>query len=105
MSIDIREYEAEKKVQERSKKVEEKKIIVNKQDNKKKKLSYNESKELERLDKEIAKLNEDKKELEKILSEGTSNIDKIQEASSKYKEISELLDQKETRWLELSMSV
>lgn len=101
----IREYEAEKKVQERSKKVEEKKIIVNKQDNKKKKLSYNKSKELERLDKEIAKLNEDKKELEKILSEGTSNIDKIQEASSKYKEISELLDQKETRWLELSMSV
>lgn len=71
---------------------------------KKKKLTYKEQKELEQLEKDLDSLGKEKSELEKQLSSGTLPYDKIQEASARFGEIKDLLDEKEMRWLELQES-
>lgn len=67
-----------------------------------KKLSYKEQKELEQLSAEIETLTAEKDKLEAELSSGTLAADKLMEASNRIGEIMELLDDKELRWLELS---
>ncbi|MPM60045.1 Energy-dependent translational throttle protein EttA [bioreactor metagenome] len=67
-----------------------------------KKLSYKEQKELEQLSAEIETLTAEKDKLEAELSSGTLTADKLMEASNRIGEIMELLDEKELRWLELS---
>jgi ATP-binding cassette subfamily F protein uup len=67
-----------------------------------KKLSYKEQKELEQLSSEIETLTAEKDKLEAELSSGTLTADKLMEASNRIGEIMELLDEKELRWLELS---
>ncbi len=69
---------------------------------KKKKLSWKESRELEALDKEIPELENEKASIEEKLSSGTLSSDEIIKASNRYSEIKALLDEKELRWLELS---
>ena len=71
---------------------------------KKKKLTYKEQKELEQLEMDLDSLGKEKAELEKQLSSGTLPSDKIQEASARFGEIKDLLDEKEMRWLELQES-
>ena len=71
---------------------------------KKKKLTYKEQKELEQLEMDLDSLGKEKAELEKQLSSGTLPYDKIQEASARFGEIKDLLDDKEMRWLELQES-
>lgn len=71
---------------------------------KKKKLTYKEQKELEQLEKDLDSLGKEKAELEQQLSSGTLPYDKIQEASARFGEIKDLLDEKEMRWLELQES-
>ena len=71
---------------------------------KKKKLTYKEQKELEQLEMDLDSLGKEKAELEKQLSSGTLPYDKIQEASARFGEIKDLLDEKEMRWLELQES-
>lgn len=71
---------------------------------KKKKLTYKERKELEQLEKDLDSLEKEKAELEKQLSSGTLPYDKIQEASARFGEIKDLLEEKEMRWLELQES-
>lgn len=71
---------------------------------KKKKLTYKEQKELEQLEKDLDSLGKEKAELEKQLSSGTLPYDKIQEASARFGEIKDMLDEKEMRWLELQES-
>lgn len=66
------------------------------------KLSYKEKKELELLEKEIASLEAEKAELTGEISAPGKTYDQIQEASAKIGHITELLDEKELRWLELS---
>ena len=63
-------------------------------------LSFKEKKELEALTGEIETLNDEKSHLEKIFS-GEAEGD-FNEASRRYDEIKNLLDEKELRWLELS---
>ncbi len=65
-----------------------------------KKPSYNEKKEFETLEKEIALLEAEKKKLEDSL--GSLPFGEIQKASVRIGEVSTLLSDKETRWLELS---
>lgn len=65
------------------------------------KLTYAERKELESLEALMPKLEAEKASLEQIFSDG-ADADKIAEASKRYEEIKEQLDEAEMRWLELS---
>ena len=67
------------------------------------KLSYKEAHELSALEAEIAALGAEKQALEALLSGGTQDYVRLQEATARFAEVSRLLDEKETRWLELSL--
>ncbi len=64
-------------------------------------LSYKEKREFETLEKEIEALNKRKAELETILSQGSSDAEKLTEVTHEYADLKEKLDEKEMRWLEL----
>lgn len=66
-----------------------------------KKLSYNEKRELDQLDKDIPKLEANKAELQKSLLNETE-YEKLQTISNEIKSIEKDLEEKELRWLELS---
>jgi ATP-binding cassette subfamily F protein uup len=68
----------------------------------KRRLSFKEKKELEELDKHIPLLEEEKAQLEALLSGGATLPDEIAKASARYKEVQDALDEAEMRWLELS---
>ncbi len=65
------------------------------------KLTFKERKELESLTTEIDALTAEKAQLEAIFNSGEEIAD-IAEKSARYTEVSDLLDEKEMRWLELS---
>lgn len=65
------------------------------------KLTFKERKEFESLTTEIDALTAEKAELEAIFNSG-AEIPDIAEKSARYTEVSNLLDEKEMRWLELS---
>ena len=69
----------------------------------KRKLTYKEQRELEQLEKDLESLNAEKSDLETALNSGTLPYEKLQEASSRIGEIIALIDEKESRWLELSI--
>ena len=66
-----------------------------------KKLSYKETKELSTLEVEIENLETEKGEIESMLSSGDISGDKISELSLRHATVSDLLDEKSMRWLEL----
>jgi len=68
----------------------------------KKKLSFKEKREFEQLEKEIAKLDEEKTTLTAKMSTEGANYDEIQKMANRINEIDEKLGMKELRWLELS---
>ncbi len=68
-----------------------------------KKRSWKEEREMEALEAEIAALNDEKASLEAALSSGTLDGEALRTASTRYGELNALLDEKETRWLELSL--
>lgn len=68
----------------------------------KKKLSYKEKLEYERLEKEISQLEAEQREIEQKLCSGELPIDKITEYSIRLPILKEELDEKSMRWLELS---
>ena len=68
----------------------------------KRRLSFKEKRELEELEKQMPQLEEEKAQLEALLSGGATNPDDIAQASARYKEVQDLLDEAEMRWLELS---
>ena len=80
-------------------KTQEKNISVPKL---KKKLSFNEKREFEKLETEIAELEKQKNDLEELLNSGTLTHDKLFSKSEKLGKIKTELDEKEFRWLELS---
>lgn len=82
------------------KEVESKKE-VQKEKAKTKKLSYNEQRELDSLDKEIPKLEAKKKELQESMNH-ESEYEKLQEISDQLKVLETEIEEKEMRWLELS---
>lgn len=65
------------------------------------KLTFKERRELEQLTADIDRLTAEKKELDEMFASGNT-IDNITELSHRYTELSEELDEKELRWLELS---
>ncbi|GHT49185.1 ABC transporter ATP-binding protein [Bacteroidia bacterium] len=66
------------------------------------KLTFNERRELEALDKEIPALEAEQKALEQELSTGTLANDALLQKSQRIQKIIEMLDEKSMRWLELS---
>jgi ATP-binding cassette subfamily F protein uup len=67
-----------------------------------KQLSYKEKREFESLEQEIARLTREKQEVTAQLNSGTVPFDQLQGLSIRIGEISQLLDDKEMRWLQLS---
>ena len=69
---------------------------------KKRRLSFKEKQELEELEKQMPILEEEKAQLEVLLSGGATDPNEISKTSARYKEVQEALDLAEMRWLELS---
>ncbi len=69
---------------------------------KRNKLTYSQKKELEQLTIEIAQLEKEKKEIEDLLNSGQLSAKELTEKSTRFSEITKLLEDKEMRWLELS---
>ena len=67
-----------------------------------KKLSYNEQREFDRLQSEIADLEKERKDIYNQLGKEGLPFEKLQELSNRIGEIGQLIDEKELRWLELS---
>ena len=68
----------------------------------KRKLTYKEKTEFERLEKEIAALEEEQRQLEEALCSGNLSIDELTEKSKRLPLLKDELDEKSLRWLELS---
>lgn len=69
---------------------------------KKRRLRFKEKQELEELEKQMPILEEEKAQLEALLSGGATDPNEISKTSVRYKEVQEALDLAEMRWLELS---
>lgn len=95
----IRDYEAQKRREEEASKpkpVQQKSAPV------RKKLTFNEKKEFDRLESLMVALNEEKGQLENTMSGGTASYEEVRTASERYESLKEELDAAELRWLELS---
>ena len=66
------------------------------------KLNFNEKRELDQLEKDIAVLEEEKQTIEKEMNSGDCSSDELIIKSQRHGAIRELLEEKELRWLELS---
>ena len=65
-------------------------------------LSYKEKREMEQLEKDIAALEAEKKQIEEALCGGTTSVEEITTMSKRLPVLNEELDEKSMRWLELS---
>jgi ATP-binding cassette subfamily F protein uup len=72
------------------------------QNKEKRKMSYKEKREFEQLEKEIAALEAEQKQLEDALCSGTLSIDELTAKSKRLPQLKDELDEKSLRWLELS---
>ena len=71
----------------------------------KRRLSFKEKKELEELEVRMPQLEEEKVQLEALLSGGSISADEIAQASQRYQEVQDELDEAEMRWLEIIVLV
>ena len=70
--------------------------------NEKRKMTFKEKQEFERLETEIADLEDEKKQIEEGLCSGTLSVDELTEKSKRLPILNDELDEKTMRWLELS---
>ncbi len=68
----------------------------------KRRLSYKEKREMEQLEKDIAALEAEQKQIEEALCGGTTSVDEITAMSKRLPQLKDELDEKSMRWLELS---
>ena len=66
------------------------------------KLTFNEKRELDQIEKDLALLEEEKSAIEKAMDSGECSSEELVIKSQRHGEIAELLDEKEMRWLELN---
>jgi len=66
------------------------------------KLTFKEKREFEQLEKEIAALEAEKKQIETELCSGTLSVDELTTKSKRLPELNDELDEKSMRWLELA---
>lgn len=93
-----REAQSAEKAKESSKQENQK----NKTAPAKRKLSYKEQREKEEIERLLPQLEKEKQELEEKLNQGVMSHEELTEATSHYQKISEQIDEKELRWLELT---
>ncbi|MGB0167580.1 MAG: ABC-F family ATP-binding cassette domain-containing protein, partial [Luteibaculum sp.] len=67
-----------------------------------KKLSFNEQREYQQLEKDIEELENEKLELTQLLQSGVEDHEKLTQAGTRLSEITDAIDEKTMRWLELS---
>ena len=79
---------------------EEKTVRVRQND--RRKMTFKEKKEFEELEALIAKLEQEKSDIETALCSGTLSVDELTEKSKRLPELNDLIDEKTMRWLELS---
>ena len=97
----IKDYEAD---QSRQAKPQAAKVPVQAgHDEKKKRLSYKDQRELAQLEADLEKLNAERSAVEALLSRPDAPYEQIRDASERYEALKQEIDEKEFRWLELSM--
>ena len=69
----------------------------------KKRLSYKEQRELTQLEADLEKLNAEKNTIEALLTRPDAPYEQIRDASERYEILKQEIDEKESRWLELSL--
>ncbi len=109
----IKDYEAEKRSKAREEDRAAKAVVSatgseqpsvkNSRPDAPRKLSYKEQRELEQLEKDIESLTAEKSDLESKMNGGLTDPAELQKVTTRFAEVSDLLDTKETRWLELSV--
>ena len=97
----IKDFEAKKAAEERAA-AEPKAVRQPERQPAKRKLSFNEQRELAQLEKDLEALAAEKAGLESSIGSGTLDYQALQKASERVGEILALTDEKEMRWLELS---
>ena len=101
-----RDWKEEKARQEKEKEKEAAKPQEDKTSkvrlNEKRRMSFKEKREFEQLEQEIAALEEEKASIETALCSGTLSVDELTEKSKRLPEVTDLIDEKTMRWLELS---
>lgn len=101
----MQEEEAKKLEKENKQSVQQAKATTTAQPqmhNGKRKMSYKEKRLYEQLEKEIAELEKEQKEIEVALSSGTLNVNDITDKSKRYSELKDILEDKTMQWLELA---
>jgi len=94
----VEEKEKEQRIPEKKEKTAKPKAIKEGT----RKLSFNEKRELEQLENDIAKLEEEKTAIEIAMNSGNCLSEELVIKSQRHGEIRNILDDKEMRWLELS---
>ena len=97
----VRDYEASQKKEPSEPKPAEPAKAQKAPDNKPRKLSFKEKRELELIESRLSELEELKKTIETDMNSGTLAYDKLSEKAEEFKRISSEIDELETRWLEL----
>jgi ATP-binding cassette subfamily F protein uup len=98
----LKEDEQKKKIQEPTSAAEVATAtsqVINKE---KKKLSFNEKREFEQITKDIPLLEKEKNDITEKMASGNLPYEELQKLSTRITEITQLLEEKEMRWLELS---
>ena len=91
----------EKKKEKQVSQSHEEKTVKVRQDGKRR-MSFKEKREFEQLEQDIVTLEAEKKVLEEALCSGCLSIDELTEKSKRLPLVSDLIDEKTMRWLELS---
>lgn len=99
----IKDYEKKQKAELQAQKPKAEAPVRSDAPAAKKKLSYKETRELEQLEKDMEALGKEKEDLESKMASGLLAYDELEPVTLRHKEVCELLDEKEMRWLELSV--
>lgn len=101
---DYRDWLEEEEMMKASPKTEKKEAapVVNTSSEAKKKLTFKEKQELEKLPEEINQLEAKRTELTSLLNSGTTDHTQLQQWADEVKKTGELIDEKTLRWMELS---
>jgi ATP-binding cassette subfamily F protein uup len=97
----IKDYEADQRHQ--AKPQATKMPVQAGHDEKKKRLTYKDQRELAQLEADLEKLNAERSAVEALLSRPDAPYEQIRDASERYEALKQEIDEKEFRWLELSM--
>ena len=97
---DVKAAQEKEKEKEAAKTQEEKTAKVRL--NEKRRMSFKEKREFEQLEQEIAALEAEKQSIEEALCSGALSVEELTEKSKRLPELTDLIDEKTMRWLELS---